>query len=227
MRNYWLRILFGALAIFAVGMVGVTLARQGIGRVRNVVEGSGPITVPVAFLPFKLDGQKLGTIQRIRINRLAPKTVSSVNIVVRLADSVSPTRLQPCLLIAEGFEDINSRTTFKCGTPEDTVDEDLVTVGNITLVPHGQSFNLLMSRDAIRELTDSDVVIVGGDSGPFVLDKDSISRVGKMTDSIERMTDSVLEAKRPQLESLGVNLPHRPRGTRDAHRRMADSARAP
>ena len=38
MRNYWLRIGFGALAIFAVGMVGITLARQSVGRVRGVVE---------------------------------------------------------------------------------------------------------------------------------------------------------------------------------------------
>ena len=50
MRNYWLRILFGAVAIFAVGMVGVTLGRQGMGRVRGVVEGSGPITLPIPFV---------------------------------------------------------------------------------------------------------------------------------------------------------------------------------
>lgn len=221
MRNYWLRIIFGAFAIFAVGMVGVTLARQGIGHVRNVVEGNGPITVPVAFLPFKLDGERLGTIQRIRINRLAPKQVSSVNIVVRLADSVRPSRLERCILVAEGFEDINSRTTFQCATPQDTVDEDLVTVGDVTLTKGGQSFRLLMARDAIRELTDSDVVFVGADSGPHIMNTDSISQ------ATERMTDSILEAKRPTLESLGVHVPPRsPRGSRPSQQQMADSTRS-
>ena len=220
MRNYWLRIIFGAVAIFAVGMVGVTLARQGIGHVRDVVEGNGPITVPVAFLPFKLNGERLGTIQRIRINRLAPKQVSSVNIVVRLADSVEPSRLERCILVAEGFEDINSRTTFRCATPQDTVNEDLVRVGDLTLTTGGQSFRLLMPRDAIRQLTDSDVVFVGADTGLIMQRADSISMAA------ERKADSILQAKRPTLESLGVNLPQRPSGSRNTHSRMADSARS-
>src|SRR5215212_7252201 len=126
MRNYWLRIIVGAVAVFCVGMVGVTLARQGIGRVRGVVEGSGPITLPVAFIPFKLDGEKIGTIQRIKIFRTAPNQVRSVNVRVRLADSVSPGRLDPCILVAEGFEHVNSETTVLCSTAEDTVGENLV-----------------------------------------------------------------------------------------------------
>jgi hypothetical protein len=210
MRNYWLRIMFGAVAIFLVGMVGVTLARQGIHRVRGVVEGSGPITVPVKFLPFRLDGERIGTIQHIRINRLAPKAVSSVNILVRLADSVPSSRLEPCLLIAEGFERLNSETTVTCGTPADTVDEDLAVVGDIITVGDGHSFKLFMPRDAIRELTDSEVVFVGEDS---------------LAAAAEHLTDSILETKRPALESLGVNVPRRPSSAPAARHRVADSSR--
>ena len=76
MRNYWLRIALGALAIFTVGMIGVTLARQGVGRVRHVVEGSGPISVPLAFIPFHLNGQKLGTVSRVVLLREAPKQIA-------------------------------------------------------------------------------------------------------------------------------------------------------
>jgi hypothetical protein len=220
MRNYWLRILVGAVAIFSVGMVGVTLARHGIHRVRGVVEGSGPITVPVAFVPFKLDGERIGTIRRIKINRLAPKTVSSVNILVDLADSVRWTRLERCILVAEGFERLNSETTVTCSTPDDTAGEDLALVGDITVARGGHSFKLLMPRDAIRELTDSEVVFVGEDSG---------SVAGRRGDSIaeaaERMTDSILEAKRPALESLGVNVPRRPAAARKSNHRVADSVR--
>ncbi|MFL5402049.1 MAG: hypothetical protein ACJ8BF_04455 [Gemmatimonadales bacterium] len=221
MRNYWLRILIGAVAIFSVGMVGVTLARQGVHRVRGVVEGSGPITVPVAFVPFKLDGEKIGTIRRIKINRLAPKTVSSVNILVDLADSVRWSRLEPCILVAEGFERLNSETTVTCGAPDDTVGEDLAVVGDITVARGGHSFKLLMPRDAIRELTDSEVVFVGEDSASTASrGRDSIA------EAAERMTDSILEAKRPALESLGVNIPRRTNGARKPNHRVADSVRS-
>jgi hypothetical protein len=209
MRNYWLRIIVGAVAIFAVGMVGITLARHGMGHVRGVVEGSGPITLPVGFLPFKLDGEKIGTIRSIRINRNAPKEVRSVNVVVRLADSVGPNRLEPCILVAQGFEDINSQTTVLCSTAEDTVDENLLQVGAIKLTPGNRSFQLFMPRDAIQELTDSDFVFVGEDS---------------IAQAAEHLTDSILEAKRPQLESLGVDVPRRPPVPRKPPR-VADSVR--
>jgi len=39
MRTYWFRIFMGALAIFALGMVGVTLIRRGRDRVAEVVTG--------------------------------------------------------------------------------------------------------------------------------------------------------------------------------------------
>ena len=206
MRNYWLRIVFGAVAIFAVGMVGVTLARQGMRSVKGVVEGSGPINLPVAFLPFKLDGERIGTIQRIRINRLAPKQISSIDIRVRLADSVSPHRLDRCILVADNFEHINDQTTFLCSTPEDTAGENLRAVGDITIARSGESYRLLMPEDAIQELTDSEVVFVGEDSAGLTREQqDSIGQ------AVQHMTDSVLEANRPKLESLGVNLPRHPK----------------
>ena len=37
MRNYWLKILLGALGVFAVGMIGVTIVRSGIAKVNSVV----------------------------------------------------------------------------------------------------------------------------------------------------------------------------------------------
>jgi len=217
MRNYWLRILFGALAIFAVGMVGVTLARQGVGRVRGVVEGSGPITLPVAFIPFKLDGEKIGTIQRIKIFRSAPKAVRSVNVLVRLADSVRPSRLARCILVAEGYEHINSQTTVLCSTAEDTVGENLAAVGEIDLVKDHRSFRLFMPRDAIQELTDSDVVFVGEDTmGMSPRRADSIARAA------EQQAESVMESQQSRLDSVGVEPPPRPKAPRPP-RRMADS----
>jgi hypothetical protein len=218
MRNYWLRIIVGAVAIFAVGMVGVTLARQGMSHVRGVVEGSGPITLPVRFLPFKLDGERIGTIESIRIMRNAPKEVRSVNLRVRLADSVNPGRLDPCILVAEGFEDINDQTTVLCSNAKDTVGEDLVAVGTIKLRRSERPFQLFMAREAIAEITDSDFVFVGEDSA------DALARHGDSIAQVtQRITDSVLEAQRPTLESLGVDVPRRPRAPRNVKPPVADS----
>jgi hypothetical protein len=220
MRSYWLRILFGAIAIFAVGMVGVTLARQGMGTVRGVVEGSGPITLPVGFIPFKLDGEKIWTIQRVKIFRNAPKQVRSVNVRVRLADSVSPGRLDPCILVAEGFEHMNSETTVLCSTAEDTVGENLVGVGEIALTKSNRSFKLYMPRETLQEMTDSEVVFVGEDSlGAAGVNADSI------TAAAERRVDSIVEAHQPKLESLDVERPIPPRVPHSVPRRLADSAR--
>jgi hypothetical protein len=219
MKNYWLRILLGALAIFSVGMVGVTLARQGIGRVRGVVEGSGPITLPVGFLPFKLDGERIGTVQRITIHRNAPNQVRSVSVRVRLVDSVDASRLDPCILVAQGFENLNSQTTFRCSTTEDTVGEDLAAVGEVSLARGAGSYQLFMPRDELEELTDSNMVFVGHDSAGVDINRhaDSVARAA------EQRADSILEARRPKLESLGVAVPQRPDAIRRS-RRVADPA---
>ncbi|MGH7507853.1 MAG: hypothetical protein ACREMZ_00095 [Gemmatimonadales bacterium] len=181
MRNYWMRIAFGALAIFALGMVGVTLARRGISGVRQVAEGTGPITIPVAFVPFKLDGERLGTIRRIKIDRAAPDQVKSVSLTVRLAHSADTARLEGCILVAEGFEDFNSQTTIRCATPAETTYRDLANIGEVRLTPGGRFFDLLMPREAIRELTDSDSLFVGRDT----IWPDSVAEAAR------RMADSV------------------------------------
>ena len=87
MRNYWMRIALGAAAIFVVGMIGVSLVRRGLGTVHGVVHGSGPISIPLAFIPFQLHGDKLGTLQRVTLQREAPNRVTSVELEVKLSDS--------------------------------------------------------------------------------------------------------------------------------------------
>ena len=72
MRNYWLKILLGALGIFAVGMIGVTMVRSGIAKVNSVVHGDGPITIPLGLIPFALAGERLGKLDHVTLHREAP-----------------------------------------------------------------------------------------------------------------------------------------------------------
>ena len=100
MRNYWMRIALGALAIFIVGMLGLSLVRRGIGSVRGVVQGSGPISIPLAFIPFQLNGDKLGSLERVTLEREAPNHVTRVELEVKLSDSVLARGLEGCRLAA-------------------------------------------------------------------------------------------------------------------------------
>ena len=49
-----------------------------MGRVKDVVRGSGPISIPLAIIPFEIGGNKLGTLDRLVLERTAPKNISSV-----------------------------------------------------------------------------------------------------------------------------------------------------
>ena len=59
MRNYWVRIALGALGIFAVGMIGLTLVHRGLAKVNDVVTGKGPISIPLSLIPFQSEVEKI------------------------------------------------------------------------------------------------------------------------------------------------------------------------
>ena len=100
MLNYWFKILLGALGIFAVGMIGVSIVRGGIAKVHSVVEGDGPITVPLGLVPFVLAGERLGTLDHVTLHRESPNHVSEVELAVNLGDSLLAQGLSGCRLVA-------------------------------------------------------------------------------------------------------------------------------
>ena len=102
MRNYWLRIGLGAFGVFAVGMLLWNLGQAGKRRVEHMVESADPITIPLALIPFQVDGQSLGTLRQVQILRSDPKKVEAVNFRVRLADSIADARLESCVLVEGG-----------------------------------------------------------------------------------------------------------------------------
>jgi hypothetical protein len=199
MRNYWLRIVLGAVAIFAVGMIGVTLARQGVGRVRNVVEGTGPISVPIAFIPFKLDGQKLGTVSKIVLQRDAPKQIASVELQIKLADSAVARGLAGCRLAANLDEEHSPHDThvgigplshgvFTCLHRNDSTGQ-FQEFGRAVFQPGGVSVQLLLPKDIADDLQQGNF-----GNGP----EDSIS------DEAEAKVDSAAEVAEQQADSIAA-----------------------
>lgn len=220
MRNYWLRILLGAFAIFAIGMVGVTLIRGGVARVHHVVRGEGPIEIPLSFIPFILGGERLGTMQRVVLHRETPRRVSEVEVRVDLGDSLLAEGLSGCRL-ASNFEDGNGRRgvhlqaardsggVFYC-LPGDSTPADLVEFGVAVFQPGEVRVPLYLHRDLVTDLLQG-------------FDADSASTLETMdADSIaieaRRQVDSALAA-------AGLAADSGARAGR-AGRRLGDSLRA-
>jgi hypothetical protein len=241
MRNYWIRIAFGALAIFAVGMIGVTLARQGVGRVRGVVQGSGPITLPIPFVPFKLDGQKLGTLDKVVLLREAPKRISAVELQVKLQDSVMARGLEGCRLAANLDDQHNRRGVdvkvgplssgvFSCFHGNDST-AHLQEFGRAVFQPGGVTVPLLLPNDIVDDLR----------RGDFGSEQDSMASVAEakadsiaeaadaLADSIttaaEARADSITGRSERLVDSLRTEGARRADSTRRAVSRMVDSAR--
>jgi len=244
MRGYWLRIAVGALAIFAVGMVGVTLARRSISGVRQVAEGSGPITLPVMFVPFKLDGQKLGTVNRLVLHREAPKRLSSVELGVKLNDSLLARGLEGCRLVADfeakhspkGFEvgpGSLSTGVFSCLHGDDTTSQ-FQEFGHAVFQPGDVSVPLLLPNDIVDDLRTHDMG--SADFGPGY--EDSVEAAAQAAaDSVADETEARADSMAAAVEAQVVSSPSRTHrlvdslrreGMRraDSARRMADSVRS-
>lgn len=201
MRNYWFKILLGALVIFAVGMLGVTLVRSGIIKVNDVVHGSGPISIPLALIPFEIGGNQLGMLDRVVLERTAPKQISSVRVEIKLEDSLVAQGLSGCKLAAnfdasrEGAKGVHIRTesgvsgTFRCLKGEES-DSALVEFGKAVLQPGGVTLALLLPKDLVADLQ----------TGNFLSDSSDTS--DSLTDAMEALGDSIEAAQEGKVDSL-------------------------
>jgi hypothetical protein len=247
MRNYWIKILLGALAIFAVGMIGVTLARRGIAGVERVVASDQPLTIPLGLVPFELQGERLGKLDHVTLRRKSPQEVTAVELEVNLADSLVARGLAGCRLVANmetrGDSGIDIRVgphgsaVFYCAGADDSTTADLLEYGHATLQPGGIEIPLLLSRDMVKELQHLDFG-KGGPANATAEQADSIAEANQeRADSIETAVQEALQrsgvARHRALDSLKAGMRHlgdslRAVGLRqaDSGRRQADSARA-
>jgi hypothetical protein len=230
MRNYWMRIVLGALAIFTVGMIGHTLVHRGIGSVQGVVHGSGPISIPLAFIPFKLHGDKLGSLERVTLRREAPNRVTRVELEVKLSDSVLARGLEGCRLAANldsdapGQPGINvhrgpfGEGSFWCAE-DDSTDVGLVEYGQAVFHPGDVTVPLLLPRSLVDELQNLDL---GHESTPPI----AKAQVDSIMAATELSADSVNAVRDRMIDSLRTEGRRRADSARRVLRQMADSTRS-
>jgi hypothetical protein len=247
MRNYWIKILLGALAIFAVGMIGVTLARRGIAGVERVVASDQPLTIPLGLVPFELQGERLGKLDHVTLIRKSPQEVTAVELEVNLADSLVARGLAGCRLVANmetrGDSGVDIRvgphasTVFYCAGANDSSSADLVEYGHATLQPGDIEIPLLLTRDMVKELQHIDFG-KGGPADATAEQVDSIEEANQeRADSIEMAVQQALErsgqerrhtldSMKTSMQRLGDSLRAVGRRQAEAGKREADSARA-
>jgi hypothetical protein len=213
MRSYWLRIVLGAAVIFVIGMIGITLVRRGVGKVNAVVAGAGPLSIPLPFVPFELGGKRLGKLERLVVNRDAPKKVSSVELAVQLDDSLMAQGLAGCRLAANLESDSSKpgnlnfharrpeqRAFFSC-VPEDSAeDSSLVEFGTVTLNPGEVEVPLLVPQSLADELSSGNWSSDGADSADALA-----QHAESLAAKAEKLGDSIAAVQGLRAESLAAN----------------------
>ena len=229
MRNYWLKILLGALAIFAVGMIGVSLARRGIAGVERVVSSDQPLTIPLSLIPFELQGERLGKLDHVTLMRKAPNEVTAVELEIQLADSMVALGLQGCRLVAnmetKGDSGVDlhvgprSPSVFYCAGTGDSAQADLLEYGHAVLQPGDVEIPLLLSRDMVKELQHLDF----GKGGPGQATEEQADSIAAAT---EEQADSISLAVQRALQLQGQDRKRALDSIKAGARRLGDSLRA-
>ena len=221
MRSYWVKIVLGAVGIFALGMVVVTAIRRATNQVRVYRDTSDPVSIPFPFgiLPFRLDGVKLGTVEHLTLLRDSPQGISNIRLLIKLSDSIQGSRLANCLLVVDDLENFDNHTTFRC-QEGDTTGLQLVHYGEVELEGAGMSVPLLLPASAIAELR--------SDSMSVELEErvDSIAEAAEAyADSMGELADSITEANMERADSIREAAGEAADSIREAAMRMADSIR--
>jgi hypothetical protein len=151
MKNYWIKIALGALAVFVCGMVVITIVRKARAKITDTIEGTDPIPLPVAFLPFRLEGTKLGSLDKVVLLRDQPDQVSGVRVVVALTDTVHAEKFHDCLLVVDDVEHINEKSSFRCERG-DTTGSQLAQFGYVRFKDSNDSVPLLLPAHSVEEL---------------------------------------------------------------------------
>lgn len=154
MRSYWLKIFLGAAAIFAAGMLVVNVVKVGRENVEAISEGTGPISIPLFFVPLRVDGERLGTFRRLTVFRDSLQAPSRIEAHVNLADTMQLARLAACVLtIEQGAREGNVHpTSYVCRSPADTVGADLIDFGSLEIRGRSESFLLYAPRAQVEEV---------------------------------------------------------------------------
>jgi hypothetical protein len=150
----WIKIVLGMLVIFGVGMVVRAGILSGKSKVEELTQGTASISIPMLGMPFRTASGELGSIQRLHVDRSAPKLVSGFRLAVTLNAGVDVDQFDNCEVTVTNPETIDENTAFACLTEADSGFSELVEFGTITFRPSGEVHRLMVPesvRDEIQQ----------------------------------------------------------------------------
>ena len=155
MRGYWIRIASGAAGVFVVGMAGWYLIAGARSKVEQVIDSAVSLSIPLPFdlVPFKVDGDRLGSLKKLVIHRDSPKEVNWIELEAELNEVGQWAELVDCRLSIDDFEDLDENSSFACNTE---LPRGYVEFGEISFRGSGESLLLWVPRDMAAELRHAD-----------------------------------------------------------------------
>ncbi len=152
MTRYWIKIVLGALLIFAVGMAAWTGVRKGVNTVHVLTATADPITIPIKIVNFRVDGASVGRLERLKLLRSAPEKLASVELTVRVDSAAVIERLRNCILRIDDLEHLDEQTTFVCVTGDNPAAiGDFEPFGEVLLEGTDLRLPLLLPAAAVRD----------------------------------------------------------------------------
>jgi hypothetical protein len=225
MRSYWLRILLGAFGIFCLGMIVVSIFRHGRSKVESVIASSEPLSIPLPFVPFQVNGSKLGTLERLTVNRESPKKVSSIELQVKMDDSLVAKGLAGCRLAANVESDsakpgnvnihmnrLEEKTFFFCLKQDSGYQE----MGTATLTPGDIELPLLVPDQLAEHLR----------NGDWASDSDSADVMEERADSISDAAEALADSAEAKAERAQEKAQDKAKALTARQVRLGDSLRA-
>lgn len=115
--SYRVRYLLGAPIIVLGGLAATFWVPRAVSYGNQVKHwahqfehSSQPVTVEVAFLPFYVDGEKLGKLHTVVIQRDRPGAVDSLRVTVHLTHGEDAARLGACKLVLTDMDNVEPGT---------------------------------------------------------------------------------------------------------------------
>lgn len=230
MKWYWGKIALKALAVFGVGFVVISLFRDGRRHVVNAVETNADLRIPLPFLPFSFDGERLGTFRQIVLHRSRPDHVEAVSLTVRVTDPASAARFGDCRVTVDDPTHLNEHSTFHCVTDEAGMTE----FGSLRVFSKSDgrgwrlasTVPLLLPIEMTRKIQGRDAQIHASE-----LERDRFRALGDSIQSLSREFATVRDAGerdrlRARMEELESEMSDLREAIIDAARDRADDAPA-
>jgi len=186
----WMKIGLGAGAVFALGMMVVTITAAARNAAKAAVHGSLmrasqalASAAAKSDLPFLLGGVRVGTIRNLEIQRTTRGELPGVRLVVDLSFPELSSRLADCVLVPAQDGEFRPDQGFRCADASAT---DQATIGSARFEPGAVDRPIRIGPALARDLRRGDPFEARADLGGQV----RISAKGDSGELVDLLADS-------------------------------------